>query len=95
MHPNGICGKYHSGKPHFGDLEGLSVILAAADEQRRHQQLPGRSGAGLDNTNYNLKVDYDLTSSQRFSGVYTYGKRTQPDAYQVVNESLDHPAAAV
>jgi len=42
--------------------------------------------AGLDNTNYNLKVDYDLTSRQRLSGVYTYGKRTQPTAFQVVND---------
>jgi len=42
--------------------------------------------AGLDNTNYNLKVDYDLTGSQRISGIYTYGKRTQPTAFQVVND---------
>jgi len=42
--------------------------------------------AGLDNTNYNLKIDYDLTSRQRLSGVYTYGKRTQPTAFQVVND---------
>lgn len=41
--------------------------------------------AGLDNTNYNVKVDYDLTSSQRLSGIYTYGKRTQPTAFQVVS----------
>ncbi|MDQ6788354.1 MAG: TonB-dependent receptor [Acidobacteriota bacterium] len=58
--------------------------------------LPSPTAAGLqnnylgqvpvqyDNNSFNLKIDYNLTENQRLSGIYTYGKRSQPGPYREV-----------
>jgi hypothetical protein len=58
--------------------------------------LPLPTGAGLQNNylgqvpvkynndSFNLKIDYNITENQRISGVYTYGKRSQPGPYREV-----------
>jgi hypothetical protein len=45
----------------------------------------GQVPVGYDNKSYNLKVDYDLTGTQRLSGIYMHGIRSQSGAYREVS----------
>src|SRR5262245_35705718 len=40
---------------------------------------------GYNNNSFNLKVDYNLTPSQRLSGLYTHGKRSQSGPYREIS----------
>ena len=48
----------------------------------------GSVPVSYDNNSYNLKVDYALTSNQRISGLYTYGKRSQPGPFRETSTSI-------
>src|SRR5262249_19443341 len=52
----------------------------------------GQVPVQYNNDSFNLKVDYNLTSAQRLSGVYTHGKRSQPGAYREVSTSIPQSA---
>lgn len=61
--------------------------------------LPAPTSAGLQNNflgavpvsynndSYNLKIDYNLTTNQRLSGLYTHGKRSQPGPFREISSS--------
>jgi len=53
----------------------------------------GQVPVQYDNNSYNFKMDYDLTSSQRLSGIYMHGKRSQPGPYREV--SAGDPASVL
>lgn len=48
----------------------------------------GSVPVGYNNDSFNAKVDYNLTSKQRLSGIYTHGKRSQPGAYREISSSV-------
>ncbi len=48
----------------------------------------GQVPVAYNNDTFNLKIDYNLTENQRLSGVYTYGKRSQPGAYREVSSTV-------
>ena len=52
----------------------------------------GQVPVGYDNNSYNLKIDYNLTDTQRLSGLYTYGKRSQSGAYREVSNAFPQSA---
>jgi hypothetical protein len=52
----------------------------------------GQVPVAYDNNSYNLKIDYVLTDNQRISGLYTYGKRSQPGPYREVSTALPQTA---
>jgi hypothetical protein len=52
----------------------------------------GQVPVGYDNNSLNVKIDYDLTESQRLSGIYTYGKRSQSQAYREINTAVPQSA---
>lgn len=52
----------------------------------------GQVPVDYNNDSFNAKVDYDLTSKQRLSGLYTHGKRSQPGAYREVATSIPQSA---
>ena len=79
---------------------GLNIIpqnRLSAISQFYQSLLPAPTNSGVtnnylgqvpvqyDNTSYNLKIDYDLTSSQRLSGIYMHGERSQPGPYREVS----------
>jgi hypothetical protein len=45
----------------------------------------GSVPVSYNNDSFNLKVDYSLTTNQRLSGLYTYGKRSQPGPYREIS----------
>jgi hypothetical protein len=52
----------------------------------------GQVPVGYDNNSYTVKVDYNITDSQRLSGLYTYGKRSQSQAYREINTAAPQSA---
>jgi Carboxypeptidase regulatory-like domain/TonB dependent receptor len=52
----------------------------------------GQVPVAYNNDSFNLKIDYNLTESQRLSGIYTYGKRSQPGAYREVSSASPQTA---
>lgn len=52
----------------------------------------GQVPVGYNNESYNVKVDYDITDKQRLSGLYTYGKRGQSQAYREVSNAVPQTA---
>ena len=52
----------------------------------------GQLPVGYDNNSFNLKIDYNLTSTQRLSGVYTYGKRSQSTPYRETSTAFPQSA---
>ncbi len=52
----------------------------------------GQVPVGYDNNSYNLKIDYNLTDTQRLSGLYTYGKRSQSGPYREVSNAFPQSA---
>jgi Carboxypeptidase regulatory-like domain/TonB dependent receptor len=52
----------------------------------------GQLPVGYDNNSFNLKIDYNLTNSQRISGIYTYGKRSQSGPYREVSTAFPQSA---
>ncbi len=44
----------------------------------------GQVPVQYDNNSFNIKIDYNLTESQRLSAIYTYGQRSQPGPYREV-----------
>lgn len=48
----------------------------------------GSVPVAYDNNNFNTKVDYNLTTNHRLSGIYTYGKRSQPGAYREASATI-------
>ena len=47
----------------------------------------GSVPVAYNNNSYNLKIDYNLTSNQRISGLYTYGKRSQPGPFREISSA--------
>ena len=45
----------------------------------------GQVPVSYNNNSFNLKIDYNLTTNQRLSGIYTYGKRSQPGPYREIS----------
>lgn len=45
----------------------------------------GQVPVAYNNNSFNAKVDYNLTTNQRLSGLFTHGKRSQPGAYREVS----------
>jgi hypothetical protein len=45
----------------------------------------GQVPVSYNNNSINAKIDYNLTSKQRLSGIYTHGKRSQPGPYREVS----------
>jgi hypothetical protein len=52
----------------------------------------GQVPVGYNNDSVNIKVDYDLTDSQRLSGLYTRGERSQSGAYREVSTTVPQTA---
>jgi len=52
----------------------------------------GQVPVQYNNDSFNLKIDYNLTSNQRLSGIYTHGKRSQPGAYREVSTTIPQSA---
>lgn len=52
----------------------------------------GQVPVAYNNDSFNLKLDYTLTESQRISGLYTHGKRSQPGAYREVSTTIPQSA---
>ena len=52
----------------------------------------GQVPVGYDNNSVNIKVDYNLTTNQRLSGLYTHGKRSQSGAYREVSTAFPQSA---
>jgi Carboxypeptidase regulatory-like domain len=52
----------------------------------------GQVPVQYNNDSFNAKVDINLTSNQRMSGIYTHGKRSQPGAYREVSTSIPQSA---
>src|SRR5215813_3308044 len=90
-----------------GNPLGLNIIPLArisSISKVYQSQLPAPTNSALqgnflgqvpvqyNNDSFNLKVDYNLTSAQRLSGVYTHGKRSQPGAYREVSTSIPQSA---
>jgi len=84
--------------PFSGNIIPLNRI---SDISKVYQSLlPAPTGPGLQNNylgsvpvaynsdSFNAKVDYDLTSNQRLSGLYTHGKRSQPGPYREVSTAF-------
>ena len=52
----------------------------------------GQVPVAYNNDSFNVKIDYNLTSNQRLSGIYTHGKRSQPGAYREVSTGTPQSA---
>ena len=52
----------------------------------------GQVPVAYNNDSVNAKIDYDLTSHQRLSGLYTHGKRSQPGPYREVSTGTPQSA---
>jgi len=52
----------------------------------------GQVPVAYNNDSFNAKIDYDLTSHQRLSGLYTHGKRSQPGPYREVSTGTPQSA---
>lgn len=52
----------------------------------------GQVPVAYNNDSFNLKIDYNLTTNQRLSGLYTHGKRSQPGAYREVSTTIPQSA---
>jgi len=52
----------------------------------------GQVPVAYNNDSFNVKIDYNLTSNQRLSGIYTHGKRSQPGAYREVSTAVPQTA---
>ena len=87
--PHAVPGKHHSCQPHFGNLEGLSIALAARRPTPALQNnYLGSVPVSYNNDSFNAKVDYNLTTNQRLSGLYTHGKRSQPGPYREISTGI-------
>src|SRR5215813_5031736 len=90
-----------------GNPLGLNIIPLAriSNISKVYQQdLPLPTNSGLQNNylgqvpvqynndSFNGKVDYDVTSSQRLSFIYTHGKRSQPGPYREVSTGTPQSA---
>ena len=86
---------------------GLNIIPAARISpisQVYQSLLPAPTSTGIannylgqvpvayDNNSYNFKIDYNITDAQRLSGLYTYGKRSQPGPYREVSNAFPQSA---
>jgi carboxypeptidase family protein len=47
----------------------------------------GAVPVAYNNDSFNTKVDYNLTANQRISGLYTYGKRSQPGPFREISST--------
>ncbi len=52
----------------------------------------GQVPVQYNNDSFNAKVDYDMTSNQRLSFLYTHGKRSQPGPYREVSTATPQSA---
>jgi hypothetical protein len=52
----------------------------------------GQVPVAYNNDSFNAKVDYNLTTNQRLSGLYTHGKRSQPGPYREVSSGTPQSA---
>ncbi|HEX3230896.1 MAG TPA: carboxypeptidase-like regulatory domain-containing protein, partial [Pyrinomonadaceae bacterium] len=52
----------------------------------------GQVPVAYNNDSFNAKIDYNLTSNQRLSGIYTHGKRSQPGPYREVSTATPQSA---
>lgn len=52
----------------------------------------GQVPVGYDNNSVNLKIDFNITDNQRLSGIYTWGKRSQSQAYREINTAAPQSA---
>lgn len=52
----------------------------------------GQVPVGYDNNSVNLKIDYNLTNSQRLSGLFTRGKRSQSGPYRETSTAVPQTA---
>jgi hypothetical protein len=48
----------------------------------------GSVPVAYNNNSFNAKIDYNLTTNQRLSGLYTHGKRSQPGPYREVSTAF-------
>src|SRR6185503_13487870 len=60
-------------------------LLPAPTNNGLQNNYLGSVPVSYNNDSYNLKVDYSLTTNQRLSGLYTYGKRSQPGPYREIS----------
>ncbi len=81
--------------PFLGNI--IPATRISAISKAYQAALPTPTGSGLQNNylgsvpvaynndSFNVKIDYNLTTNQRLSGIYTHGKRSQPGAYREIN----------
>jgi hypothetical protein len=87
--------------------QGLNIIpldRISAISKVYQSFLPAPTSSGLQNNylgsvpvtynndSFNAKVDYNLTTNQRVSGLYTHGKRSQPGPYREVSTAFPQSA---
>src|SRR5215510_3571338 len=63
-------------------------LLPAPTNSNLQNNYLGSVPVSYNNDSFNLKVDYNLTSNQRLSGLYTHGKRSQPGAFRETSTSI-------
>src|SRR5215211_3561010 len=68
-----------------------SLLPAPASPGIQNNYL-GQVPVAYRNDSVNLKIDYNLTTNQRLSGLYTHGKRSQPGAYREVSTTIPQTA---
>src|SRR5215831_18183567 len=62
-------------------------LLPAPTNAALQNNYLGSVPVGYNNDSFNTKIDYDLTSKQRLSGLYTNGKRSQPGPYREISST--------
>jgi carboxypeptidase family protein len=67
-------------------------LLPAPTNSGLQNNFLGQVPVQYNNDSFNVKIDYNLTSNQRLSGIYTHGKRSQPGPYREVSTSIPQSA---
>ncbi|MEP6900208.1 MAG: TonB-dependent receptor [Actinomycetota bacterium] len=62
-------------------------LLPAPTNSALQNNYLGSVPVAYHNDSFNLKIDYNLTANQRLSGIYTYGKRSQPGPYREITSA--------
>ncbi|HEY6400881.1 MAG TPA: carboxypeptidase-like regulatory domain-containing protein, partial [Blastocatellia bacterium] len=62
-------------------------LLPAPTNSGLQNNYLGAVPVAYNNDSFNAKVDYNLTANQRLSGLYTYGKRSQPGPFREISSA--------
>ncbi|MEO6393280.1 MAG: TonB-dependent receptor, partial [Pyrinomonadaceae bacterium] len=84
--------------PFPGNIIPLNRLSAISKAYQALLPLPTNTGlqnnylgsvpVQYNNDSVNIKIDYNLTSTQRLSGLYAWGKRSQPGPYREISSAV-------